>query len=189
MYKNGVSHLTAQNDLDGVSEILDWMSYLPECRGGSIPITPSIDSWDRPIEFQPIKGAYDPRWFLAGKEEYEEDTESGSGSGQVNGLSHANNGTSRFLSGFFDKGSFQETLSGWAQTVVSVATTPWCWYEENKLVEILTFITIDRSLDAPDWVESRWGVSPLRLERLSESYPQTPLTPLRVNRRSWKLVK
>ncbi|KAH9821615.1 acetyl-CoA carboxylase [Melampsora americana] len=123
MYKNGVSHLTAQNDLDGVSEIMDWLSYLPECRGGSIPMTPSIDSWDRAVEYLPIKGAYDPRWFLAGKEEYEEDCDSGAGSA-ANGVGPSpqvqlnGNGTSRFLSGFFDRGSFQETLSGWAQTVV-----------------------------------------------------------------------
>ncbi|KAG0148460.1 hypothetical protein CROQUDRAFT_105706 [Cronartium quercuum f. sp. fusiforme G11] len=134
MYKNGVSHLTAQNDLDGVSSIMDWLSYLPECRGGMLPITPSIDHWDRPIEFIPLKGAYDPRWFLAGKEEFEEDG-SESSSGTSAPAAHANNihsaspaptaglngnlhGTSRFLSGFFDKGSFQETLSGWAQTVV-----------------------------------------------------------------------
>ncbi|MBW0484104.1 hypothetical protein O181_023819 [Austropuccinia psidii MF-1] len=100
MYKNGVSHLTANNDLEGVSHILDWMSYLPESRGQPLPITPSIDSWDRPIEYQPLKGAYDPRWLLAGKEEDD------------------SNGMKRYLSGFFDKGSFQETLSGWAQTVV-----------------------------------------------------------------------
>ncbi|KAI9618233.1 hypothetical protein H4Q26_012587 [Puccinia striiformis f. sp. tritici PST-130] len=41
--------------------------------------------------------------FLAGKEEVTEDSEAGE---------------SRFLSGFFDRGSFQGTLSGWAQTVV-----------------------------------------------------------------------
>ncbi|CAH7671288.1 acetyl-CoA carboxylase [Phakopsora pachyrhizi] len=99
MYKNGVSHLIANNDLEGVSQIMDWMSYLPESRGSPLPITPSIDTWDRPIDFMPLKGAYDPRWFLAGKEEEDD-------------------GVSRYLSGFFDKGSFQETLSGWAQTVV-----------------------------------------------------------------------
>ncbi|WAR61971.1 hypothetical protein PtB15_14B64 [Puccinia triticina] len=103
MHRNGVSHLTASNDLEGVSHILDWMSYIPECRGGPLPITSAKDSWDRAIDYVPIKGSYDPRWFLAGKEEIAED---------------AGTGESRFLSGFFDKGSFQETLSGWAQTVV-----------------------------------------------------------------------
>lgn len=97
MYKNGVSHLTAANDLEGVLHILDWLSYLPERRGGPVPMTAASDPWDRAIEYKPIKGAYDPRWFLAGKTDETDGT---------------------FLSGFFDKGSFQETLSGWAQTVV-----------------------------------------------------------------------
>ncbi|KAF9288230.1 acetyl-coenzyme-A carboxylase [Mortierella alpina] len=58
MYKNGVSHLTAQNDYE----------------------------------------VYDPRWLIAGKEAEEE-------------------GAS-FQTGFFDKDSFTETLTGWARTVV-----------------------------------------------------------------------
>lgn len=107
MHRNGVSHLTANNDLEGVSHILDWMSYIPESRGGPLPITSSIDPWDRVIDYLPIKGAYDPRWLLAGKQENVEDSNLPTG-----------NKEARFLSGFFDKGSFQETLSGWAQTVV-----------------------------------------------------------------------
>lgn len=95
MYKNGVSHLTAANDLEGVTQIVKWLSFVPERRGAPVPIAPSADSWDRKIEYTPPKGAYDPRWFLAGKDD---------------------EGT--HLSGFLDKGSFQETLSGWAQTVV-----------------------------------------------------------------------
>ncbi|GAA5983453.1 hypothetical protein JCM11641_007854 [Rhodosporidiobolus odoratus] len=97
MYKNGVSHLTAANDLEGVLSIVRWLAYVPEARGAPLPILPSIDNWDRSIDYTPIKGAYDPRWFLTGK------------SDEADG---------RWLSGFFDKGSFQETLSGWAQTVV-----------------------------------------------------------------------
>ncbi|GAA5824966.1 hypothetical protein JCM11251_006044 [Rhodosporidiobolus azoricus] len=97
MYKNGVSHLTAANDLEGVLSIVRWLAYVPESRGAPLPLLPSVDHWDRAIDYTPIKGAYDPRWFLAGKTD------------ETDG---------RWLSGFFDKGSFQETLSGWAQTVV-----------------------------------------------------------------------
>ncbi|GAA5834604.1 hypothetical protein JCM3766R1_003613 [Sporobolomyces carnicolor] len=97
MYKNGVSHLTAANDLEGVLSIVRWLAYVPEARGAALPILPSVDHWDRAIDYTPIKGAYDPRWFLAGKTD------------ETDG---------KWLSGFFDKGSFQETLSGWAQTVV-----------------------------------------------------------------------
>ncbi|KAG8937599.1 acetyl-coenzyme-A carboxylase, partial [Tulasnella sp. 408] len=96
MHKNGVSHLTAQSDLEGTTHILRWLSYVPEYKGASLPVRSLNDPWDREIGFFPPKGPYDPRWLISGKTE-----DSG-----------------EFLSGFFDAGSFQETLNGWAQTVV-----------------------------------------------------------------------
>ena len=98
MYKNGVSHLTAANDLEGVLSIVQWLSYVPPARGLSIPTLPSSDPVSRNIGYMPPKGPYDPRWLITGKQD------------EIDG---------KFLSGFFDKGSFQETLSGWAQTVVA----------------------------------------------------------------------
>jgi acetyl-CoA carboxylase/biotin carboxylase 1 len=97
MFKNGVSHLTASSDLQGASQILEWLSYIPEFKNAPLPIRPSPDSWDRDIAYTPPKGVYDPRWFIEGK---------------------VDESSGQWLSGFFDKGSFQETLSGWAQTVV-----------------------------------------------------------------------
>ncbi|KAG6886203.1 hypothetical protein C0993_010765 [Termitomyces sp. T159_Od127] len=97
MHKNGVSHLTASSDLQGATQILEWLSYIPEFKGGPLPVRETADSWDRDIDYTPPKGVYDPRWFIEGK--FDEQT-------------------SNWLSGFFDKGSFQETVSGWAQTVV-----------------------------------------------------------------------
>lgn len=97
MYKNGVSHLTAENDLQGVAKIVQWLSYVPAVRGGPVTLRRSaVDPVEREIEYMPPKGPSDPRHFLAGKTD-----ESG-----------------RWLSGFFDKNSFVETLSGWARTVV-----------------------------------------------------------------------
>ncbi|KAF9531776.1 acetyl CoA carboxylase [Crepidotus variabilis] len=97
MFKNGVSHLTAASDLQGASQIIEWLSYVPEFKNGPLPIRPSPDSWDRNIDYTPPKGVYDPRWFIEGK---------------------LDETSQEWQSGFFDKGSFQETLSGWAQTVV-----------------------------------------------------------------------
>ncbi|KDQ51054.1 hypothetical protein JAAARDRAFT_140847 [Jaapia argillacea MUCL 33604] len=97
MFKNGVSHLTASSDLEGATHILQWLTYVPEVKGGPLPLLETPDTWDRPIGYTPPKGPYDPRWFIEGK---------------------TDETTSEWLSGFFDKGSFQETLSGWAQTVV-----------------------------------------------------------------------
>ncbi|KAI0272407.1 acetyl CoA carboxylase [Gloeopeniophorella convolvens] len=97
MFKNGVSHLTASSDLEGAMHILEWLSYVPAVKGAMLPVRDSVDTWDREIGYTPTKSPYDPRWFIEGKND------------EV---------TNEWLSGFFDKGSFQETLSGWAQTVV-----------------------------------------------------------------------
>ena len=96
MYRNGVSHLTAQDDFAGVSKIVEWMSFVPDKRNNPVPISPSVDSWDRDVVYMPPqKQPYDVRWMIAGKED-----ESG------------------FMPGLFDKDSFVETLGGWARTVV-----------------------------------------------------------------------
>lgn len=97
MYKNGVSHLTASDDLAGVEKIMDWLSYIPAKRDTPVPILNSKDPWDRDIEYVPPKSEpYDVRWMIAGRE-----LDSG-----------------EFEAGLFDKDSFQETLSGWARGVV-----------------------------------------------------------------------
>ncbi|KAI7832926.1 acetyl-CoA carboxylase [Kickxella alabastrina] len=99
MYKNGVSHLTADNDFMGICKIIRWLGYVPNVRGGSLLLTaPAMltDPVDRLITYEPPMGPSDPRLFLAGAE-----SEDG------------------WLSGFFDRGSFVETLGGWARTVVT----------------------------------------------------------------------
>ncbi|PGH13093.1 hypothetical protein AJ80_06465 [Polytolypa hystricis UAMH7299] len=96
MYRNGVSHMTANDDFDGVQKIVQWMSFIPDKKGSPVPIRPYSDPWDRDIDYYPpAKQAYDVKWLIGGKQE-----EDG------------------YLSGFFDKDSFEETLGGWARTVV-----------------------------------------------------------------------
>jgi len=96
MYKNGVSHMTANDDFEGVSKIVSWLSFVPDRKNQPVPILPSSDPWDRSIAFYPPqKQAYDVRWLIAGKEDDE-----------------------GFQSGLFDKDSFEESLGGWARTVV-----------------------------------------------------------------------
>ncbi|KAJ3097342.1 acetyl-coenzyme-A carboxylase [Phlyctochytrium bullatum] len=96
MYKNGVSHLVAQNDMEGVSEILNWLSFVPKKKDAPLPVLPTADSVDRPIAAEIPSGSYDPRTLLAGFT-----GEDGS-----------------WYPGFFDQDSFKETLAGWAQGVV-----------------------------------------------------------------------
>ncbi|KAI5963567.1 ACC1 [Candida pseudojiufengensis] len=96
MYRNGVSHLTANDDLEGVEKIMEWLSYVPSKRGMPVPILDSEDPWDREVEYYPPKQeSFDVRWMIEGK-----------------------NTSDGFESGLFDKNSFQETLSGWAKGVV-----------------------------------------------------------------------
>jgi acetyl-CoA carboxylase/biotin carboxylase 1 len=96
MYRNGVSHLTANDDFAGVSKIVEWMSFVPDKRNNPVPISLSADSWDRDVVYTPPqRQPYDVRWMIAGKQD-----EDG------------------FQPGLFDKDSFVETLGGWARTVV-----------------------------------------------------------------------
>ncbi|KAH7329548.1 acetyl-CoA carboxylase [Stachybotrys elegans] len=97
MYRNGVSHMTADDDFAGVSKIVEWMSFVPEKRNGPVPVSPSTDDWDRDITYRPPqKQPYDVRWLIGGRA----------------------NDDGSFESGLFDKDSFVETLGGWARTVV-----------------------------------------------------------------------
>jgi acetyl-CoA carboxylase / biotin carboxylase 1 len=96
MYRNGVSHMTANDDFEGVSKIIEWLAYVPDKRNNPLPIGPAIDSWDRDIVYMPpAKQSYDVRNLIAGKDDDE-----------------------GFMSGLFDKDSFVESLGGWAKTVV-----------------------------------------------------------------------
>ncbi|EEA26014.1 acetyl-coenzyme-A carboxylase [Talaromyces marneffei ATCC 18224] len=96
MYKNGVSHMTANDDFEGIQKIVDWLSFVPDKKGAPVPIRPLSDNWDRDITFvPPARQPCDVRWLIGGKQE-----EDG------------------FLTGLFDKDSFEESLGGWARTVV-----------------------------------------------------------------------
>mmetsp|Transcript_4373 Transcript_4373/g.6782 ORF Transcript_4373/g.6782 Transcript_4373/m.6782 type:complete len:2348 (+) Transcript_4373:52-7095(+) len=98
MYPNGVSHLVEKDHLSVIKSAIHWLSYVPSSRGGILPVTDirGIDEIERSVEFTPTAGApYDPRFLLEGKEE-----------------------SGVWQSGFFDKGSFAESLTGWAKTVI-----------------------------------------------------------------------
>ncbi|XP_031273028.1 acetyl-CoA carboxylase 1-like [Pistacia vera] len=96
MATNGVVHLTVSDDLEGVSAILKWLSYVPPHIGGSLPITSPSDPSDRLVEYFP-ENSCDPRAAICGTLD--------------------SNG--KWMGGIFDKDSFVETLEGWARTVVT----------------------------------------------------------------------
>ena len=96
MHANGVSHTTATDDLDGVTTIMRWLSFVPRARNGPLPIIEPLDPIERDVVFTPTPSPYDPRWFITGRE-------------SPQGV---------WEDGFFDRGSWHEILAGWAQTVV-----------------------------------------------------------------------
>lgn len=96
MFRNGVSHMTASDDFEGVSKIAEWMAFVPDKKNNPVPIRLHADAWDRPVTYHPpTQGVYDVRWLIGGKDDEE-----------------------GHLSGLFDRDSFQESLGGWARTVV-----------------------------------------------------------------------
>mmetsp|Transcript_4601 Transcript_4601/g.13903 ORF Transcript_4601/g.13903 Transcript_4601/m.13903 type:complete len:2305 (+) Transcript_4601:192-7106(+) len=93
MHPNGVTHMVVKDDVEGVNAILDWLSFVPSRRGDPLPTIEPLDPIDRQVAFQPSRGQpYDPRELVGG--------------------------TSKEL-GIFDRGSWIETLAGWAKTVVT----------------------------------------------------------------------
>ncbi|CAM9461200.1 unnamed protein product, partial [Phaeothamnion confervicola] len=96
MFPNGVSHLVVEDDREGVQQILKWLSYVPRTAASPPPQLPTTDPVDRIIDFVPPKAPYDPRELCAGRV--------------------APDGS--WVSGFFDRGSYQEYLAGWGKSVV-----------------------------------------------------------------------
>uniref|UniRef100_A0A7S1LQM5 Acetyl-CoA carboxylase n=1 Tax=Neobodo designis TaxID=312471 RepID=A0A7S1LQM5_NEODS len=100
MLPNGVSHFHARDDLDAVRTALRWLDLMPHTvasASAAVPrlvSQPAADPVDRDVTFVPAKAApYDPRALVAGD---------------------AATGTL----GMFDAGSWVESLSDWAKTVV-----------------------------------------------------------------------
>lgn len=96
MATNGVVHLTVSDDLEGVSSILKWLSFVPPYVGGPLPICKPLDPPERPVEYF-VENSCDPR-------------------AAIRGVLDSNG---NWVGGIFDKDSFIETLEGWARTVVT----------------------------------------------------------------------
>lgn len=97
MAPNGVAHLVVEDDQQGVAAILNWLSYVPRDAAAPPAVTHAADPVDRRVAWAPPSTPYDPRHLLAG----------GPGA------------SGAWLPGFFDTGSFTETLAAWGKTVVA----------------------------------------------------------------------
>ena len=56
MAANGVSHLTAEDDLAGVEAMLKWLAFVPATFPGTLPLLRSTDPIGREIEYAPQPG-------------------------------------------------------------------------------------------------------------------------------------
>jgi len=91
MYPNGVAHEIVEDDQQGVSSLLKWLSFVPKNVGALPAVRESGDPVERKVQWRPTPTPYDPRLMMAGEGN---------------------------TAGFFDKGSFKEYLSGWGKSVV-----------------------------------------------------------------------
>lgn len=94
MFHNGISHITVGTDLEGIEAIVRWLSFVPKDKDSMVPIFASKDPIEREVEYKPTPLPYDPRWMLEGTT-----------------IESPENGKTR-LSGFFDEGTWTETLAG-----------------------------------------------------------------------------
>ena len=109
---NGVAHHVVSDDLDGVAAVLTWLSYVPPVLGGAPPLLASSDPADRDVTYYPNSGAgekLDPRAAIAGR----------AAAPAVAAEGGAATSSPEWQSGLFDKGSWTESQSGWARTVVT----------------------------------------------------------------------
>jgi acetyl-CoA carboxylase/biotin carboxylase 1 len=90
MYPNGCSHEIVQDDQEGVSSIIQWLSFVPKTTDNITPVRESADPVNRKVEWRPTPTPYDPRHMLTGADGKK---------------------------GFFDEGSFKEYLGGWGKSV------------------------------------------------------------------------
>jgi acetyl-CoA carboxylase/biotin carboxylase 1 len=90
MYPNGCTHEIVQDDQEGISSIIQWLSFVPKTTDAITPVRESADPVNRKVEWRPTPTPYDPRHMLTGADGKK---------------------------GFFDEGSFKEYLGGWGKSV------------------------------------------------------------------------
>lgn len=103
MGNNGVSHFVVEDDLQGVTCILQWLSFMPPCIGAQPLALPLNDPPMRPVTYIAEAGEkLDPRAAIAGTFPVPTPPRA---DGWVGGL--------------FDRGSWLESQAGWARTVIT----------------------------------------------------------------------
>ncbi|VDO07351.1 unnamed protein product [Rodentolepis nana] len=115
MANNGVCHIVVPDEYNALKQVVNWLSFVPISRGARLPLLrlPHPDHIDRIVEYTPSRERTndDPRWMFTGVM-----------SGQLQTTSKTAPTEPRtdqtFLSGFFDRGTWQEALGAWAAGVI-----------------------------------------------------------------------
>ncbi|VDK32010.1 unnamed protein product [Taenia asiatica] len=126
MANNGVCHLVVPDEYSALQQVVHWLSFVPISRGARLPVfrSPPPDPIDRPVEYVPSRERTndDPRWMFTGvmsgqlqSSSTPKSTTTGSSDSAV---SSVNRMDQTWLSGFFDRGTWQEALGAWAPGVI-----------------------------------------------------------------------
>nr|CDS18174.1 acetyl coenzyme A carboxylase 1 [Echinococcus granulosus] len=126
MANNGVCHLVVPDEYLALQQVVHWLSFVPISRGARLPVfrSPPADPIDRPVEYVPSRERTndDPRWMFTGVMSGQLQSSSTSKSATTKSSDSAALPVSRmdqtWLSGFFDRGTWQEALSAWAPGVI-----------------------------------------------------------------------
>ena len=130
MFTNGVSHHTVSTDLQGVQAIIRWLSFVPAKRGAPLPlIDVALDPPSRKIACAPdARGNdYDVIDLLAGRGSSSVRAGAFSDGASVasslpgidSSFTDGDTDDQSWVGGLLDRGSFVESLGGWAKSVVT----------------------------------------------------------------------
>ncbi|XP_018652089.1 acetyl-CoA carboxylase [Schistosoma mansoni] len=117
MATNGVSHLVASDELSALQLAIEWLSYIPQFHQPKVNKQTDFylpfDPIDRIVEYIPSRDRPndDPRWMFTGIMSNKQPS--------LSDQQFENANTDHWISGFFDWGTWQETLSSWAAGVVT----------------------------------------------------------------------
>lgn len=66
MFHNGVTHVVVNDDLKSMCSTVSWLSYVPACTDGALPIRVTADPVDRDVQFVPTKQPYMAKYLVEG---------------------------------------------------------------------------------------------------------------------------
>ncbi|ORZ36812.1 carboxyl transferase domain-domain-containing protein [Catenaria anguillulae PL171] len=115
MHRNGVSHLTCVDPLHGVAQLVQWLSYVPAHKGASLPVlrAPLLSGSAVPPVMSTASGVLSAMSSTTGDR-----PASPARTEREYVFDEADRDSGTWVAGFFDRGSWMETMDGWSKTIV-----------------------------------------------------------------------